>query len=171
MIGGINERLTRAGVVGWQVCWVVAARAARVAASAVAAILEHAGKAGAECVVGIDGSVFKLYPGFKREMEATLQVRGRRCASDGLRIAAAEGAAAVRACAARVCEESARVRERTGLVRACVCGALCAGFDGERRRPSSLRGEPPGASRLQHQTSGHLCADVHSGIRVLGLNI
>mmetsp|Transcript_33890 Transcript_33890/g.80738 ORF Transcript_33890/g.80738 Transcript_33890/m.80738 type:complete len:447 (-) Transcript_33890:139-1479(-) len=70
---GVEGATDADGAVLQEACRVVAKRAARVAASAVAAIVEHAGRVGQETVVGIDGSVFKLYPGFKQEMEQTLQ--------------------------------------------------------------------------------------------------
>ncbi len=82
-----------------ELCALVSRRAARLAAMAIAAVCERMGGPSQPRVAGIDGSLFKLYPGFKGEMEAALGELGARCelvlAEDGSGVGAAAIGAAV----------------------------------------------------------------------------
>lgn len=54
------------------VCELVAKRAARLVAAALAAVVAKMGHDGLGCSAGIDGSVYRLYPGFRRWVQEAL---------------------------------------------------------------------------------------------------
>lgn len=56
-----------------EACTCVSTRAARLSATATAALLEHAQLDKGACTVAVDGTVFECYPFFKQRMEAALE--------------------------------------------------------------------------------------------------
>ena len=69
---GVSACTVRDRVLLREACVCVSTRAARLSATAVGALLEHAGLDGAR-TVAVDGTVFEKYPFFKERMEAGLE--------------------------------------------------------------------------------------------------
>ncbi len=80
-----------------QVCNYVSTRAARLSAMGVAAVLEKMGPRAKGCTVGVDGSVFQLYPGFREEMDRTIKVLGGDCVLKFAQDGSGKGAALIAA--------------------------------------------------------------------------